>query len=196
MNSSRFRKIFLICAASATAFFLIALVAAYLQKRSAELRTRDWIVQVLEHKFRSDVELADFHVKVFPRMGVSGQGLSLRYRNAPSAPPLVRIEQFSFELGFLGIFQAPHRIPRVHIQRMVITVPPRELRDPAPPESKDNAKIPQVTVSEIECDNTELLTLSNKPGKDPLDWEIHNLVLHEVALNKPFSFRGVLTNAK
>jgi uncharacterized protein involved in outer membrane biogenesis len=196
MSSSRFRKIFLICAANVTAFFLIAFVAAYLQKRAAKLRTRDWIVQVLEHKFRSDVELADFRVKVFPWMGVSGQGLSLRYRNAPSAPPLIRIEKFSFELGFLGIFQTPHRIPRVHIQRMVITVPPSELRDPAPPESKDNARIPQVTVSEIECDNTELLMLSNKPGKDPLDWEIHNLVLHEVAPNKPFSFRGTLTNAK
>jgi hypothetical protein len=56
--------------------------------------------------------------------------------------------------------------------------------------------MPPVTVAEIECDRTVLLIFSNKPGKDPLDWDIHRLVLTEVGLNKSFFFRGTLTNAK
>jgi hypothetical protein len=196
MNSSKVKKIVGIVVAAALVFVLAVLAAAYSRKRAAELRTRDWIVQLLQERFRSDVDLRDFHVNVFPRMGVSGEGLSLRYRNRPEAPPLIYVERFSFQLGFWGIFRVPHRIQRIHLQRLVITIPPKEQRLTAPEPAVKNKKIPQVTVAEIECDDTELLMLSKKPGKEPLDWEIHNLVLTEVGQNKPFSFHGTLTNAK
>src|SRR5260370_5392608 len=107
-------------------FMLLLLAAAYSRKRDAELRTRDWIVQLLEARFQSRVDLEDFHVNVFPRMQVSGEGLSIHYRDRPETTPMIRIEKLSFELGFWSIFRAPHRINRIHIQRMVITVPPRQ----------------------------------------------------------------------
>jgi hypothetical protein len=195
MISSRLKKALLVCVSGVLVFLVAVFGYALSQKRAAELKTRDWIVQVLEDRFQSDVDLQDFHVKVFPKMEVTGEGLALQYRNAASAPPLIRIEKFSFELGFLGIFRVPHRIARVHLQRMTITIPPREQRIPSPPKQA-RTKIPQVTITEIQCDDTELLTLSNKPGKEPLDWEIHNLVLHEVGANKSFNFHGTLTNAK
>src|SRR5438552_10033968 len=75
MNSAKIRKVVGISLASVLLLMLVLLVAAYSRKRAAELRTRDWIVQSLEERFRSDVELQDFHVNVFPRMGVSGGGL-------------------------------------------------------------------------------------------------------------------------
>jgi len=53
-----------------------------------------------------------------------------------------------------------------------------------------------VVVGEIECDKAEILILSGKPDREPLDWEIHHLLLEEVGANKPFAFRGTLTNAK
>src|SRR6266550_4200285 len=145
MNSAKVGKILGISAAAVSLFVLVLLVAAYSRKRAAELRTRDWIVQLLEERFQSDVELEDFHVNVFPRMGVS--------------------------------------------------IPPKEQRVAAQPTTQDK-KIPQVTVAEIECDDAQLLIFSNKPGKYPLDWEIHNLILTEVGANKAFFFHGTLTNAK
>jgi AsmA-like C-terminal region len=196
MNPSKAKKVAGIMVAVALVCALALLTAAYSRKRAAELRTRDWIVQLLEERFRSDVDLRDFHVNVFPRMGVSGEGLSLRYRNRPEAPPLIHVEKFSFRLGFWGIFRAPHRIERIHLQRMVITVPPKEQRVAAPEPGAKDRKIPEVSVAEIECDDTELVMLSNNPGKKPLDWEIHNLVLREVKPDKPFPFHGTLTNAK
>jgi hypothetical protein len=196
MNSAKLRKVVGISLASVSLFVLVLLLAAYSRKRAAELRTRDWIVQSLEERFRSDVELEDFHVNVFPRMVVSGEGLSLRYRNQSEAPPLIRVEKFSFELGFWGIFRAPHRIQRIHLHRMVITIPPKEQRVAAVQPTVQNKSIPQVTVAEIECDDAELLIFSNKPGKQPLDWEIHNLILTEVGTNTAFFFHGTLTNAK
>src|SRR5438445_186902 len=195
MNPAKVEKIVGISAAAVSLFVLVLLVAAYSRKRAAELRTRDWIVQLLEERFQSDVELENFHVNAFPRMGVSGEGLSLRYHNKSGAPPLIRVEKFSFELGFWGIFRIPHRIQRIHLHRMVITIPPKEQRASAQPTTQNN-EIPQVTVAEIECDDAQLLIFSNKPGKYPLDWEIHNLILTEVGANKAFFFHGTLTNAK
>jgi len=183
--------------AAASLFMLILLAAAYSRKRDAELRTREWIVQLLAARFQSRVDLEDFHVNVFPRMQVSGEGLSIHYRNRPQTTPMIRIEKFSFELGFWGMFRVPHRINRVQIQRMVITVPPREAQAGNPVLAASEARqIPPVTAGEIECARTVLLVFSNKPGKDPLDWDIHRLVLTEVGLKKSFFFRGTLTNAK
>ena len=196
MALSRARKIALIVTSSA-AFLLVALmVAALSQKRVAELRTRDWIVHVLERKFNSNVELADFHVQVFPRMTVSGAGLSLHYWAAPDAAPLIRIEHFSFDLGILGAFRAPRRIRSIRLKRMVITIPPRGLRTKAAPPVHDNWNIADIVVGTIQSENMRLLTLSDKPGVEPLDWEIHNVVLYEVGAAKPFAFQGTLTNAK
>ena len=190
------RRILLIFAASFLAFFILLFAVALSKKRSAELRTRDWIVQLLEQKFRSNVELGDFHVRVFPEMTVSGEGLSLHYWAAPEAPPLIRIEKFSFSLGLLGIFRAPHRLRRVKLKRMVISIPPREQRLPAAPREAKKLNTAPVVVGTIEIEDMELLTLSKKPGAEPLDWEIHDLKLHEVGAEKPFAFEGTLTNAK
>jgi hypothetical protein len=196
MALSGARKVLLIAVASLLTFFILLFAVAFAKKRSAELHTRDWIVRLLEQKFRSDVELADFHVRVFPEMTVSGEGLSLHYWATPEAPPLIRIEKFSFSLGLFGAFRAPHRIQRVKLKRMVISIPPREQREAAAPREVEKLAAARVVVGTIEIEDMELLTLSKKPGAEPLDWEIHDLTLHEVGTEKPFAFEGTLTNAK
>jgi hypothetical protein len=190
------RKVLLIAAGSFLTLLVLFFAIAWSQKRAAELRTRDWIVQLLQEKFQSNVELADFHVRVFPRMTVSGEGLSLHYWATPEAPALIRIEKFSFDLGLLGIFRAPHRIQRIHLKRMVISIPPREMRKAAAIRPVDKLNAPEVVVGTIEVEDMDLLMLSSKPGVDPLDWEIHDLKLHEVGADKAFAFEGTLTNAK
>src|SRR5215831_10001760 len=196
MGQKGVRKALLVVAASFLLFFVFLFALAIAKKRSAELRTRDWIVQLLQQKFQSNVELSDFHVRVFPEMTVSGEGLSLHYWATPDAPPLIRIEKFSFSLGLFGIFRAPHRIERIKLKRMVIAIPPREQRQPAASRQIENLNASEVSVGVIEIEDTELLTLSRKPGAEPLDWEIHDLKLHEVGTEKPFAFEGTLTNAK
>jgi hypothetical protein len=79
MLSGKAKKAIAIILAAAALVLLVLSAAAYFRKRAAELRTRDWIVAVLEERFQSGVELADFHVDVFPAMTVSGEGLSIRY---------------------------------------------------------------------------------------------------------------------
>src|ERR1700722_4182495 len=170
MRPWKARKIIVSMLAVLLLSVLILLSAAYSRKRDAELRTRAWIVELLEARFQSSVELQDFHVNVLPRMQVIGEGLAIHYRGRPETTPMIRIEKFSFELGFWSIFRAPHRVQRIHVQRMVITVPPREtLTRNAAAAGSDKRAIPPVTAAEIDCEHAELLVFSKQPGKDPLD---------------------------
>jgi hypothetical protein len=81
---------------------------------------------------------------------------------------------------------------------MVVTVPPKQPLNgnAAAPAALAPPKLPEATAAEIDCDNAELLMFPRTPGKDPLDWEIHNLVLTDVSAEGPFFFHGTLTNAK
>jgi len=167
----------------------------YLGARNIDDRTREWVVRELSVRFNSDVDLQSLHVETTPRMQVTGEGLTLRYRNRPAVPPLIQIARFSFNLGVLGIIHVPRHVKGVFVENMVITIPPTE-RNPAPAPPKQSNPVPRIIFNEVVCNDTTLIILPRKTGKDPLDFEIHDLVLKNVGDRKPFDFRGTLTNAK
>jgi hypothetical protein len=160
-------------------------------------RTRMWVERTLSDRFQSKVELGSLYVTAFPQLSVIGEDLNLRHHNREDVPPLIQIKKFSFELGLMGLFRAPRHIQRIRLENMTITIPPRGT-EPVKPEKADKKgrETTSVIVDEIVCNDTDLITLPKKVGKVPLDWDIHDLVLHSVGANKPFSFKGNLTNAK
>ena len=168
----------------------------FLRTRNMEDRTREWVVRELQQRFNSDVELETLHVNLLPQMGVDGAGLSIRYHHRRDLPPMFHVAKFSFNLGILGILRAPRHIAGVYVENMTITIPPRgEMKEPKP---ASNAKkfIPSVIADEIVCNDTDLVIVPKKQGKEPLDFDIHDLVLKSVGADKPFDFHGNLTNAK
>ena len=169
----------------------LALVIIF-RARDVNERTREWVVRELRSRFKSEVELESLSVTVFPRMAVSGQGLSLRYHNRTDLPPMFHVEKFSFNLGWMGILRAPRRIRGIYVENMTITVPPRADRKSIVLERQ----VPSIVVDKIVCNNTDLVIVPKKAGKVPLDFSIHELVLNSVGGGKPFKFRGTLTNAK
>jgi hypothetical protein len=172
---------------------LILLV--FLRTRNLEERTREWVVRELQQRFDSEVELEDLHVNLRPQMGVNGEGLSIRYHNRRDLPPMFHVQKFSFNLGLLGILRAPRHIKGIYVENMTITIPPRGEKKPKTP-SSDKRRLPTVIVDEIVCNDTDLVIVPKKEGKEPLDFDIHDLVLKSVGANKPFDFHGNLTNAK
>jgi len=180
----------------------------YLRSKHVDEFTREWVVEALSQKFQSDVELASLRVGVFPRMEVVGEGLVLRHKGRTDVPPLIQIKKFRFVAGVFGIFRTPHHIRRAYLEELVITIPPREEKPPQekekPPSSEPKQDI--VILDRIECSDADLIMLPKqpdpkqadpqKPMKEPLDWDIHDLVLTSVGVARPFSFHGILTNAK
>jgi hypothetical protein len=165
-----------------------------LRTRNIDDRTRRWVVSELQQRFNSEVELEQLHVQILPQMGVSGQGLSVRYHNRRDLPPMFHVPKFSFNLGFLGILRAPRHIAGIYVENMTITIPPRGEKKEKP--RSEGKTIPSVIVDEIVCNDTDLVIVPKKEGKQPLDFDIHDLVLKSVGAGKPFSFHGNLTNAK
>ncbi len=180
--------------------FIIPAVLFYQRTKDIDDWTRDWVVRSLSEHFDSRVELGSIHVSAFPEMSATGENLTVYYHNRTDVPPLIHIQQFTFHLGFMGILRVPRHIRGVHVDNMVITVPPRGEspgEPPAPPPSAKKQKpLPQIVVDQIVCDETTLLMLPRDAGKQPLDFDIHDLLLNSVGAAKPFSFRGNLTNAK
>ena len=172
----------------------------YLGARNIDDRTREWVIRELSTRFNSQVELESLHVETTPRMQVTGEGLTLRYRNRTGVPPLIQIARFSFNLGFLGIIHVPRHVTGVFVENMVITIPPSDPNAPSRPSQKSEPA-PHVIFNEIICNDTSLIILPRKAGpgkpvKDPLDFQIHDLVMKNVGDEKPFDFHGTLTNAK
>jgi hypothetical protein len=169
-----------------------------LRTRNIDDRTREWVVRELRQRFNSEVELDSLHVNIVPNMGVTGEGLSLRYHNRSDLPPMFHVEKFSFNLGVLGILRAPHHIAGLYVEHMTITVPPRGEKKKQPEAGQHPKPFPvsSVIVDEIVCNDTDLIIVPKKEGKDPLDFEIHDLILESVGADKPFDFHGNLTNAK
>ncbi|HEY2459205.1 MAG TPA: hypothetical protein VGI16_00270 [Candidatus Acidoferrum sp.] len=167
----------------------------FLRARNIDDRTREWVVQELRTRFDSEVELQSLHVTIAPLMSVTGEELTVRYHNRTDLPPMFHVKKFSFNLGVLGVLRAPRHISGIHVDTLTITIPPKGERKP-PPEPKQPHAAPKVVVDQIVCTETELDILPKKAGKDPLDFDIHDLVLTSVGANKPFKFHGNLTNAK
>src|SRR6202011_4636321 len=179
--------------------FIIPAALLYQRMRDVDDVTRDWVVRALSERFESRVELESIHVTAFPEMSATGENLTIYYHNRTDVPPMIRIQQFTFHLGFMGILRVPRHIRGVHLDNMVITIPPRgqPLGGPAPPPaSKIKKPLPRITIDQVLCHNTILLILPKQSGKQPLNFDIHDLVLASVGAGKPFSFRGNLTNAK
>jgi hypothetical protein len=172
-------------------------VVVFLRTRDIDEVTRQWVVRELQQRFNSEVQLESLHVKVVPKMGVTGAGLSIRYHNRSDLPPMFYVERFSFNLGVLGILRAPHHIGSAHIENMTITIPPRGgKKEGSPRQTKTRAVIPDTIVDEIICKNASLVIVPKKEGKKPLNFDIHDLVLKLFGVGRPFDFHGSLTNAE
>ena len=169
----------------------------YLGARNIDDRTREWVVRELANRFDSRVELKSLHVDLTPRMQVTGENLTLYSRDRTDVPPLIQIESFRFNLGVLGIVHVPRHINGVYVENMTITIPPRQRQtDESYQYRETNRSLPRVIFDEIVCNDTQLIILPKKQGKDPLDFDIHDLVLKSVDAAKRFDFHGNLTNAK
>jgi len=156
---------------------------------------RDRIVQTLADRFEGDVELGAVHITAFPRITVSGEHLVVHHKGRTGTPPLIQIGKFSFTARFPSL-GTPVHVSMVQVNGLEIQVPPRSERTASAARSWSKNAAPQIVVDRIACDDAKLTILPGKPGKVPLDFDIHQLSLRSVGPNRPMSFEATLTNPK
>ncbi|MGB2636270.1 MAG: hypothetical protein WAM58_20235 [Candidatus Acidiferrum sp.] len=204
--ADRFSKKWLLLLIPAAFVLLLLVTGAYIYfwPQRIEDRLRKSLTEALVDRFRSDVDLKTIHIRVFASPNVTGEGLALYYHGRKDVAPLIQIEKFSFTVGIVGLLRPVKHISLVRVQNMLITIPPRENNNGSnktqqqPPRSPApiGSPIPKIIVDRVICDNSDIRILPKQQGKEPLDWDIHNLLLTSAGANQPFAFRGNLTNGK
>ena len=115
---------------------VLALVAALAIALSPWLSrvARTHLVESLERRFDSHVELSRLDIRLVPWPRAHGEELTITPTDRPQgAPPLVRVKAFTVTAGYLGFFRLPVRVNHVDVDGAEIIILPRRRRGDATP---------------------------------------------------------------
>ncbi len=184
---------------------------------------RDLVVDALNQRFRSQVELESLAVDAFPKAAITGSGLRLRYNGRTDVEPLIAIESFSASAGLWALTAAPPlRLQTVELEGLDIRIPPGGLRaDPADPEvvsttgtsASSGARVvtepPRrrwlpfrrrnagpLTIDRLVSRRATLELTPRDVTKLPRIFEIHDLEMRDFSGDRGARFSAALTNPK
>ena len=173
-------------------------VIAEIVVRRAEPILKGRVIETLSTRFDSRVELDAFHVSVLKGLEVSGDGLRIFAPDdvvaAGAKDPLISLGHFAFHAELGGLFRKPMHVGTVYVTGMSINIPPREMRQQGAKREKRAGKI-KIVVDEIVCDDSHLIIGTAKPNKDPKDFALGHIVMHNVGPNDPWRYDATLVNA-
>lgn len=175
----------------------IVAIAAFLVIRFQPL-ARDYFISTLQNRYRSDVELGNLQISLYPTVRASGDKLVLWFNGHHEGPPLVRIRRFSFEASFVNFFRTPRHIDHLHLEGLEIHIPPRSGETPEPTKSRPAGSSTTVAfvLDEVIADGSSLEIAPLDPSKKPLVFDISQLTLHTLGIGLPMTFHAALTNPK
>jgi hypothetical protein len=157
------------------------------------------IIETLSARFNGRVELDGVDVSVLPGLEVSGDRLRIYPPDdvvaAGATQPLIALDHFSFHAGLSGLLVEPMHVGLVQVSGLLIHIPPREIRRQASEKPRKRGGKIKILVDRITCDNSHLIIGTAKPDKDPKDFELKHIELHNVGSNAPWRYDATLTNA-
>jgi hypothetical protein len=186
-----------------------AVVAYVVHNAEPILRRR--VIATLEDRFKSPVELDALHISLLEGLQVSGSGLRIPYFGENDEPgsrandvaPMLAVKNFEFRTGLRELFEPVMRVRAVQVQGMELRIPPKQERGPLLPGEKKELRNEQqvkpkrsIVMDKIVVSDMTLTIETNKPGKEPLVFEIRDVTLHDVGPGKPFPFDARLVNPK
>jgi hypothetical protein len=104
------------------AALLVLILGASFTLPSFESRVRAKMLRTLAERFNGEVELGRLHLSWFPRVRANGKKLLVWYRGRKDLPPLISIEEFSLETGWMGLLSSPARINDVTLRGLAIHI--------------------------------------------------------------------------
>jgi len=175
-------------------------IVAGIEISHAEPILRARVIETLSTKFKSRVELDEFHVSPLNGFQVSGSGLRIYgetdpNNHEPGIQPIIAVADFQFRTGIADLFRSPMHVDTVHIGGLQLNLPPREQRGEMKRMAPKGGKI-KIIVDKLACDRAVLIINTLKPGKLPLEFDIESLKMTRVGPNQPMHFDANLTNPK
>ena len=156
------------------------------------------VIETLTTRFNSRVEMDGFSVSVLKGLEVSGDGLRIypvdEVVAAGAKEPLIALRHFSFHANLMGLFVKPMHVGTVNVSGMAIHIPPREMRQQAPPHARHLGTI-KISVDEIVFDDSKLIIGTIKPDKEPKEFEMSRIVMRNIGPDAPWKYDATLVNA-
>jgi hypothetical protein len=168
------------------------------------------VIETLSARFKSRIELPDFHVSLAHGLGVEGTGLKIFSESGSSTEPeqpIITVQEFRFQTGFRNLFRTPMHVDTVYIRGMVLDIPhgrhadtataPQPKLQPAAENSK--AKWPKdfrIIVDELVFDDTRVVIKTHNQGKPPTVLQITKLTMKNVGPGQPLPFEATLINPR
>jgi hypothetical protein len=162
------------------------------------LRTR--VIETLSARFKSRVELADFHVWIANGVHVEGKGLEIYGLTDPNpsqagVQPLLKIGEFRFQTALRSLFRTPIHVDTIYLSGLTMNIPPKNNRQQMTSMQKSGGKM-SIFVDNFVCVDTKLVINTAKPGKAPLDFDISDLRMKDIGPGQPLRFNATLVNPK
>jgi hypothetical protein len=150
----------------------------------------------LRERYDADVEIQDIRVLIFPRVYATATGIVLHHEGRTDIPPLFTADKLTVSAGILSLIKSPHRVDGVELDGLKIRVPPHESNE----QKKPSFQLPKhrisVEIGEVTANDASLVMMPKDPGKIPLEFSIHKLVLDGIGLGHPAQFHATLRNPK
>ncbi|MGB8260200.1 MAG: AsmA-like C-terminal region-containing protein [Terracidiphilus sp.] len=171
--------------------------------RRAEPYLRARIVESLQERFHAHVELDSFRVSLKGGLEAEGRGLRIwppvEVEGVTVPPgegkPLIRLASFRFRAPLELWPGRPIHIKAVELAGLNVDLPPRahftHMAGSATPRRNTAAWV-NFEVERVECTGAALVLETSKPGKQPMDYAIHRLVLTGLTAGGPMGFDAEL----
>jgi hypothetical protein len=188
----------------AAACIVLAAASVYASRHAGPI-LRERIVETLAARFHSPVELDSVDVSLVRGVEVRGHGLRILYLAGPTQPdtaqlagspvmkPMLVVKDFAFRTSLRDLLHLRTRIANVDVDGMELHIPPHH---GVHIEQTNAHSVEQLILDRIVCKNATIVIETDKPGKDPLVFDIQNLVLTNVSSHQPFRYTADLINPK
>jgi AsmA-like C-terminal region len=195
----------------------IAILVSAVTRRTTHVR--DLVVQSLNERFRSQVELDTLAVDAFPAPAITGSGLRLRHNGRTDVDPLIAIDSFSASAGFWALAsQSRLRLQTVELGGLAITIPPGGFKsgqadaEAGATSGHEHARatlnepprrrwLPfrrgsggPLVIDRIVATRATLELTPRDPAKLPRIFEIHDLEMRDFGSDRGSGFTASLTN--
>ncbi|MFN0168337.1 MAG: AsmA-like C-terminal region-containing protein [Bryobacteraceae bacterium] len=137
--------------------------------------------------------MRSLQVSWFPAPSVSGTDLAMHHYGRRDGPPLIAVDRIEAQVGWLGLLRM--RVSYVELEGLRIAIPPKGSN---PPHRADKRRHPPSVpqIGRIVANGAQILIISRKPGKEPLKFDLHELTVTDVDMDRPMRYEAKLTNAK
>jgi hypothetical protein len=179
---------------------IVVVVCARIVIVRAQPILRNRVIETLSARFKSRVELSDFHVWIADGLHVDGKGLEIYGLTDPNpyepgVQPLLKIGEFRFQTGLRSLFREPMHVDTIYVSGLIMNIPPKKDRQQIRDLRQGHGKM-SIFVDRFVCADTKLIINTDKPGKLPLEFDIGDLRMKDIGPGQPLRFVATLVNPK